>query len=113
MSTKLFDLWLVSWKGQANNTLVGSERWGGCCWLLGPRRGGAGVSGSSRCRQEGALDGLDVVQPPAEVLVVELAGMRFKRAPVNRVRPLLVPEEVRSRRKISLADSRVTTNNPG
>jgi hypothetical protein len=30
--------------------------------------------------QEGALDGLDVVQPPAEVLVVERAGMRFKRA---------------------------------
>jgi hypothetical protein len=28
--------------------------------------------------QEGALDGLNVVQPPAEVVVVERAGMRFE-----------------------------------
>ncbi len=41
------------------------------------------------------MDGLNVAQPPAEVLVVERAGMLFERAPVDRVRPLLVPEEVR------------------
>jgi hypothetical protein len=45
--------------------------------------------------QEGALDGLDVVQPPAEVVVVERTWMRFERAPVDRVRPLLVLEEAR------------------